>query len=96
MGSTYKGTRWRARRDPLVVARSGGPAGPSGARDFVHDCELFLGRFPGRAGSCAVRRCSTPEGKLDLCYGSTDRSDRNGLLVVQESEVATRRRLDFH
>ena len=42
-----------------------------------------------------VRADSTREGKLDLCYGSTDCLDRNGVLE-SESKVATRRRLDFH
>ena len=96
MGSTYKGTQWRARRDLLVVARSRGPAGLSVVRYSVHDGELFLGRFPGRAKAlCGLT--STLGEKLDLCYGSTDRADRNGLSVkyLQESEVATRLRLDF-
>ena len=49
MGSTYKDTRWRARRDLLVVVRSGGLAGPSGAGYSVRGGERFLGRFPGWA-----------------------------------------------
>jgi hypothetical protein len=53
MGSTYKGNRWRVRRDLLVVARLGWLAGPSVAGYSVRDYEPFLDRFPGRTGACA-------------------------------------------
>ena len=52
MGSTYKGNRWRARRDLLIVVRSGVLAGLSGARYSVRDGEPFLDRFPGWADTC--------------------------------------------
>ena len=86
MGSTCKGSRWRARRGLLVAARSGGLVEPCVAGGSVRDGELFLDRFPGRADACVG--CYHTKGKLDLCYGSTGRSDRNGFLRV---EVATRR-----
>ena len=77
MGSTYKGNQWRARRDLLVVVRSEGPAGLSVVGYSVRGSELFLDRFPGWVDVlCGL--VSTREEKLDLCYGSTDRSDRNG------------------
>ena len=49
MGSTYKDTRWRVRRDLLVAVRSGGLAGLSAVRCSVCVSEPFLGQFPGRA-----------------------------------------------
>ena len=52
-GSTYKGNQWRARRDLLVVVRSGGPVGLSVAGYSVRDVERFLDQFPGWADACA-------------------------------------------
>ena len=53
MGNTYKGNQWRARRDPLAVVRSGGPAGLSVVGYSVRDGEPFLDRFPGWVDACA-------------------------------------------
>ena len=65
--------------------RLGGQVGLSVVGYSVRDGEPFLGRFPGWADAC-VGLTSTQKGKLDLCYGSMGRLDRNG---VSRVKVAT-------
>ena len=62
----------------LIGVRLEGRVGLSVATGSVRDVGLFLDRFPGRMAVCVG--WTTLEGKLDLCYGSTGRSDHNGFL----------------
>ena len=68
------------------------PIGLSAVVGSVRAGELFLDRFPGRMAWCGLNH-TVERRKLDLCYGSTGRSDHYGVL---ESKVTTRLWLDFH
>ena len=89
-GSTYKGNQWRARRDPRVAVRLGGPTGLSVAGYSVRDGELFLDRFPGWVDACVGW---IPHVKGSLTYVTVRRTVRTSMVVLGIQRVRSRNKM---